>query len=498
MRVTAGKTIFFAAGAISVLLLVFAYFAYPVPAGDALYFVVPAVQFASKGELTSPLYPSDWMMDKIIDPSGMKRFLFYPPLFPLVVSALMPEATPRGALIAIAYINVAVIWLSALLLYKVVTRKNECTRPKACVIILALVALASSLAENGRPEVLARLWLVLGCLVPWYIPKKHAYIAYGILVGLMFATHPPAGIFSLLVLGLALGVKQKFNKDTMLQGSGALGIGFATALGGIALGPFGIRETIEATFRHAVAVEHIVTEGAQRWLTFSNALGHFITSPVTPFYGAVIILLLIEGALLFWKHRARSVSFCVALLCAIILLYVFARTTYLMGHIFYISLFAPLIFVVFMYFFLERGWLWKSATILIFLLVATGFLRTALLFPFFLKQGATLEEARTHFARLTKPYEGEDAPIGVTGGLWTLTENYKKVYAYNTWPDKPKEGTARIFFQQRYSGTRTPPAIDGCALIYDSFSSDLPQVFGVKLGNTMPGYGYAVYSCFNL
>ena len=44
MRITSGKTIFFVAGATSLLLLTFAYFAYPVPAGDALYFVVPAVQ----------------------------------------------------------------------------------------------------------------------------------------------------------------------------------------------------------------------------------------------------------------------------------------------------------------------------------------------------------------------------------------------------------------------------------------------------------------------
>ena len=134
---------------------------------------------------------------------------------------------------------------------------------------------------------------------------------------------------------------------------------------------------------------------------------------------------------------------------------------------------------------------------MVFILVATGFLRTTLLFPFFLKQGAALEEARAHFAELVRPLESEDALIGVTGGLWTLTENYEKVYAYNTWPEKPKEKTALVFFQQRYSGMRTPSAIDGCTLTYDSFSGSLPQIFGIKLGNTMPGYGYAVYDCLN-
>src|SRR3989344_1056302 len=497
MRITSGKTIFFVAGATSLLLLTFAYFAYPVPAGDALYFVVPAVQFTSKGELTSPLYPPEWMIDKIIDPTGMKRFLFYPPLFPLSVSVLMPEATPRGALLAIAFINVAVLCLSTLFFYKVAKKKKGAVWQKTLIVGLALIALASSLAENGRPEVLARLWLVLACLVPWYISKKYAYVVYGILAGLMFATHPPAGIFSLLILGIVFGVIYKW-KDVVFEGSKILGIGFMVALGGIAVGPFGVRETIEATFRHVATVNHIIAEGTEKWFTLSNVITHYVSSPATPFYGLVIILFVVESVLLYWKYRARLASPLITLLCAVILMYALGKVTYNMGHVFYISLFAPLMFAIFILFFLEQKWRWKSATVIILLLVATGFVRTALLFPFFLKQEVTLETARADFAKRVISYEGKDKWIGVTGGLWTLTEKYEKVYAYNTWPEKPKKGTALIFFQERYSGMRYPPAIDGCALTYDAFSKRLPQIFGIKLGNTMPGYGYAVYDCFNL
>lgn len=493
---TSGKSIFFAAGMISVLLLVFAYYAYPVPAGDSLYFVVPAVQFKEKGELTSPLYPSEWMMDKIIDPSGAKQFLFYPPLFPLVTSALSPEATPRGALIAIAFINIAVVWLSALLLYKVANKRGKHSWQKTLIMLLVLVALASSLAENGRPEVLARLWLVMGCLVPLYVPKKYAYIFYGILLGLMFATHPPAGIFSLLALGIAFGATYTF-KDVILQGSKILSIGFVTALGGIALGPFSIRETVEGTFRHAVTVSHIVAGETQKWLTPSNFFHNYIVSPTAPWYGLVALLILISGIFFYRKYRVRMVSPLISLVSAVALAYAMGKITYTIGHNFYLTLFAPLIFLVFAKLFLEGNIAWKGLTVFVCVLVTTGFIRTTLLFPFFLQQGATLEEARADFAELARPLEGKDGLIGVTGGLWTLSEDYEKVYAYNTWPERPKEKTALVFFQQRYSGIRTPPAIEGCARTYDSFSRDLPRIFGVKLGNTMPGYGYAVYDCFN-
>ncbi|MDP2704172.1 MAG: hypothetical protein Q8P01_03030 [bacterium] len=477
------------------LFLVFAYSVYPVPGGDSIFYLAPAVQFAARGTLISPFY-SEWLMDKIVDPSGMKRFLYYPPLFPLAVSALMPQATPQGALIAIALINIAVIALSILLFYKVATRKESLDWKKVFLIVIALLALASSLTETGRPETLARLWVALGALVYFYAHKKYDWVFYGILLGLMFATHPAGGIFSIFILGMVFGATLKL-KDVFLKGSATFFLGFLVFLGVIILGPFGISETIGGIFRHIITLNHIIAQLPQKFFTPSNMFKYFIAFPTAPFYAFVMLLVPVAGIFFYRKYRKCLVSTWLVLVCAAMLVYLFGKAISL-GHAFYTTLFAPLIFSIFIYLFLESGRFWKSVTITVLLLVATGFLRTTLLFPFFLKQGVTLEEARAHFARLTRPYEGKNVLFGVTGGLWTLTENYEKVYSYNTWPDKPKERTALVFFQQRYSGMLTPPPVDGCALTYDSFSKSVPKIFGVKLGNTMPGYGYAVYDCFNL
>ena len=117
--------IIFACLFIAALFLVFALNAYPVPAGDSQFFLVPAVQFAHNGTLISPLFPSEWEMDLLIDPSGMRRFLFYPPLFPLAVSFLMPVASALGVFTALAFLNIAVVAFSAFAFYKIATLKIQ-------------------------------------------------------------------------------------------------------------------------------------------------------------------------------------------------------------------------------------------------------------------------------------------------------------------------------------------------------------------------------------
>jgi hypothetical protein len=173
--------------------------------------------------------------------------------------------------------------------------------------------------------------------------------------------------------------------------------------------------------------------------------------------------------------------------------FILSKVTYSLGHVFYVSLFAPLIFAIFIFYFLKTGLFFKSVIIITFLLVGTGIVRTALLFPSFVAQGATLDNARKQFEVVINQ-RGRAMKIGLTGGLWALTEEYYNTYPYASL-EKLRDGTALIFFQQRYSGMLTPPPIEGCALFYDRFSKEIPRMFGVRLANTMPGYGYAIYDC---
>ena len=481
---------------VSSLLLVFAYNAYPVPAGDSMFFLVPTVQFAKYGNLTSPILPESYWVANVTDPSGVVKFLFYPPLFQLVLSFLMPTASPGGVLLAVSFINIAVVLLSALLFYKFVARKGNPTWLDICTVVVAIFALVASLAETGRPEVLARLWITLGALVPFYVSKKYDWIFYGVLLGLVFGTHVAAGVLFTLVLGLLLGITFPLGK-IVLRGAAILFIAFFVALGAIAFGPFGIQETVEGTLVNAVMAIHTAREGAGP-LTFQSLLNHYVFSQTAPFYLFVVLALFVSGFFFFSKYRKHVASPAITWLSAVTIGYVMGKIVYTVGHVYYITLFAPIVLSVILLFFLETGSIGKGSIIVILALVVAGFLRTAFLFPSFIKQDQGLDKARARIAEVVLPYKNKDVRIGIGGGsgggAWYFVDDYKNMYPYSV-PEKPKEKTAIIFLQQRYSGMLTPPEIPECVVMDDLFSRDVPRMFGIRIGNTMPGYGYAIYNC---
>ncbi len=288
------------------LFIIFAKNAYPVPAGDSQFFLVPAIQFTDKELLISPLFPDEKTIDLIIDPTGARRFLFEPPLFPLVLSVLMYEPSPFGVFMALALINIAVLILSAFLFYKL-AKRNGLNWSVVLATVLSILALASSLAETGRPETLVRLIVALALLVLFYVSRKYDWIFYGIFLGLIFATHPALGFISILILGIYFGATLKLNK-IILKSSTVFLIAFFTALGTIALGPFGIKETIEGTWANAITISHVLGAEGNEFLMFRSLISRYLTSQAAPFYGLVILLIFVAGFYFLFKHWKKIAS----------------------------------------------------------------------------------------------------------------------------------------------------------------------------------------------
>lgn len=486
--------IFFSVLAIACAFLIFAKNAYPVPAGDSQFFLVPAVQLAENGKLVTPLFPDEKTIDFLIDPSGARRFLFEPPLFPLFLEILMPIPSVFGIFWSLAFLNVAILILNAFLFYKVIVKEKKSSWVYVLLVLISILALASGLGESGRPEILVQLLVNSALLVLIFVSQKYAWIFYGIILGAVFAIHPGLGVMAFLILGIYYGVILKLNGVT-LRMSAILFIAFFITLGIIKLGPFGIKETIEGTWANAITISHALSLGNQGFLKASDLLGRYIISQTAPFYGFVVLLVFMAGIYFVYKYRKKIASLTAVFIFILVLIVFLIKSVFPGGHASYITAFAPLIFLILIRFFLEVNKYLKILTIFILVLVSTGFIRTALLFPFFIKQNEHLTEVRVDFAKFSSQYKNKGL-IGITGGLWTLTENYEGVYSYNVWPEKPKENTDLIFFQQRYSGMLEPPKIENCNIIEDKFSREIPKFLGIRLANTMPGYGYAAYSCF--
>lgn len=481
--------------AIAALLLVFAHNAYPVPGGDSVFFLVPALQLSNEGVLANPLF-SDEQNINSIDPSGMKKFLIYPPLFPLILNHGMAGASPIDIFVTIAILNIFTLWLCAWAFYRAAKKDGNLDWPKFCAVILGLLALASGLVGgSGRPEILSSLWVALGILVFFHVGKKYDWLLYGILSGLMFATHLTGGIIAFLALGTMLATRLRA-KEALSRFSGIVLISFPVFLSAIAIGPFGVRETILGTVRNALAVSSGYAAQFSEWFTVSKFVQYYILSPVTPFYAFVVILLLVSGWYFYKKYRPQIASPALFGLCVFSLLIMLASMIYSVGHIFYLLIFAPIIFLGFIRYFSESGIFPKAVVITVLFLVSTAFLRMAILFPPFLDGEPSFAQARETFSKASREHAGGNLKIGVTGSLWSLSEDYKNMYIYNAWPKKPKEGATLVFFQQKYSGLSAPLEIAGCIVSENRFSPDASKFLGVKLGNTPPGYNYAVYKCY--
>ncbi len=480
--------------ACAVLLVLFALLAYPVPGGDSGFFLVPALQLANAGVLTNPLFINEQAM-RIIDPSGQKRFLFNPPLYPLLLNHGMIGASPWDIFLSIAILSSLVIGASALALYRMAARVGSLTWPALSAVLLALLALASGLVgSSGRPEILASLWVALGILVFLHGNRRHDWILFGFLGGLMLSTHLVSGILALLVLGALFAARYQ-PRETLARFSGAALVELLTFTAVVSLGPFGVWETVRGAVINASQVSSGYAEQFSNLFTPSQFLHYYFLSPATPFYGLVVLLVFVSSVFFYRRYRVRIVSPFLFKLAAVGLVLAVGSILYSVGHVFYLVAFAPLLFLGFLRYFWEGGAAPKVAVLVVLALVATGIVRIILLFPVYLQATPTLSEARGVFRAASQQSSIQGLRIGVTGSFWTLSEDYDRMYLYNTYPEKPREDTALIFFQQRYSGLRTPPEIAGCVLIENRFSSTPPHVLGVPLGNTMPGYAYAAYQC---
>jgi len=109
------------------------------------------------------------------------------------------------------------------------------------------------------------------------------------------------------------------------------------------------------------------------------------------------------------------------------------------------------------------------------------------------QSGMQLADARANFEAIQR---GEHALVGISGHILFLTENYDMLrLVRDDLPRYPTNGldVEWLALGQSGSGRLEPAHFDGFELIQDHFRRQPPRLFGLKLGNTTPGYAFALY-----
>ena len=138
------------------------------------------------------------------DPTGQNRHVYYPPAFPLVVAALMPSATPRGAFLAVGALRAASVALAAWGLCLLAARLDPSRESRLTLLAaLALCGMATHwLPTLGRPEALGTLLVLLAALAALKLEGRGLVAALGVILGATAATQPMGGLQLALVVVL--------------------------------------------------------------------------------------------------------------------------------------------------------------------------------------------------------------------------------------------------------------------------------------------------------
>lgn len=469
------------------VVLAFAWNCWPVLEDDAIDFIPPAVTYASQGALVNEVNPL-WAQ---VDPAGEGRLVYHGFLYTLVVGKMAASATYPSVVWVMALIDVLALGACAFVLYRVATlRAGSFDFWRMALVALGVGGIASALISlRGRPEPFAMLLVALAAGCMFMLEWRWHFILAGGALGLMAASHPTGTLLCAPVVMVyasarcgpsqwlawlckALVVSLVFFGITMIWY------------------PYHLSEWVAGLVRHASIVS--------AWDRRGRVLQYWLTVPRTALFVPLYLVSLTCGLWLSWRFRDKirfRVGFGLSLVVFMLAAYFFNMRNPEMNYDFIL---APLIYGV-----LILGWgVWLACDakaclpgcrkLMLFLPLTAmavtnlGFLRQAALYPFFLNHGMKYLQARARLQEIRESWPGK---IELDGGLFTLTEDYHNL-AFTI--DGPRQAPLAVV-QQVNRGLLSPPKLENYELVEDHFSRVVPSLFGVRIGNTVGGYNFAVY-----
>jgi hypothetical protein len=480
------------AGAVALALVAFAARAYPTPSTDAPGFLVSALNLRLGRGFVNPFYPQM----AFADPTGAQRHVFYPPLFPLVVSALMPRPTPTGAFLVVAGLAAATVLLSCGLFLQL-ARKAEgaLAGSTAAIIGLSLCGLATtSLPTLGRAEALAAALVVVAALGGLRLEGARLVVFLGIVTGLVAASQPFGAVELTAMIGLAWSIREP-TTTALARTAAVAAIGLAVFATVLALSPYGLRETVAGILRAYPHTPWASPPGEGWWKPW-------VTARRSTFQGPLFLLAVLCGAHLLARRggaRSRPGFAAFALVLAACLYH--GSLTHHSRRNYNALLLSPLAFgLVVHWFAASKAWAGlraaralRAACLACVLGTAIGFLGYLAAFPWFLAHARGLEPMRAAWSTVPFP---AGARIVLMGNLWPLSEDYARMERLSPaalGDVMRRRPVPMVALGQRPEHRGSPPPLPGFDLIYDGFNREWPLRPPLLRYFLEEDYSFAVY-----
>jgi hypothetical protein len=404
---------------VSATLLFFAYKMYPPPMTDSIGFVPAAIALRNGYGLVNPIYSASH-----VDTTGAHRFIYYPPGFPLIISALSVSPSTKSAFLAIAFLRTLSLGLSAFVFYRAAGQNGKLTWPGTALVCLGLLALSTNwTAAEGRPEVIGSLSL-LGAMLTFLSQRgllRDLLVAAALAI--MSISHPVGAILSLLLLCMFYASSMVW-RDALKS---LFVIGLAAAILCaclLALSPNGLANTLIGTLhrsRESLPAGRGTYYDWKPWM-FS---GH------TTFSGVTILLAFITSVSMVFRYRKHIGSWSLLLgACGAFIWVSYVLVLRVPNRAYNLLLFNPLLFAIIIYGTCSlttqsrlRG-IGSLCCAVAFGLVGSGFIRYVVQYPVVRRHGLSYDAARVQVEHILKKYPEK---ICMSDYLWTLSEEYSRM-----------------------------------------------------------------------
>jgi hypothetical protein len=466
------------------LTFTFAFNGYPGFIQDSTCFLPTAYFINHFHQLINPLY--DAGLDAVYH-----RFLFYPPLFPYVIAfinSLMPEFY-NNMQVSLAFIDLLSLLVLLIAIYVYIKKvRLQFSSSLYLFFLIWLFALFSFYGiQEGRPEVLCKLFISLFVLNGVYHNKLFCNFNNGLLVGLNLITSPVSTFYLMLItLGLNL-YRNEFKPKPIVQTI----IGFAIVIGIFTIVyPYHLTELIKGLQKHSqnVIVNRFGTD------SFKNFISFYVTYAYAPLLiFNFLIAISCTAYVLIKKSKVLPLILLVVLTC-IISYFSFKDMPMNYNMLVLTPIFFFVIFVVFTKTINKKGQgfnLRLSSVVILVLLLANsvGFIRKTLLFY------ATQDNNKVTYNNFRKDFinvvnkTDQHKKVCITFSLWPYCLDHYKNITLN----QADTTIQYLMVQQLYSGAAEPPPLKDYKLIKSNFVNKRPKLGKLPLGNTYPWFQTAIY-----
>ena len=429
-------------------------------------------------------------LGETLDP-GRRRFIYHGFILQLLLAHILPANDTAIRLVELlGGIVVLYTLLTAGLIRLVLARTCPFTHGLALATGLTVAAIGTVASANAaRPEVFAGVVVTLACLATLRVGQNSSRIAilfHGVAVGVIGLTSPLSGVMAAFLAVMYQAWANGSIWRTIISSAVVGGIAVATAGALFTFFPFPVPDWVTAVRAHGrIAPYGTISPGGMVYGLVAN--------PILPGFGGFVAVGFAVGCrtVLRWRGAIGSPwLFATAFFGLSVLL---LATSLGIGakHYNFLPVIPPMIAVGFATLADRPRWLLAlggAAGV-----VSMGLVRSALVCVAFQSDGVSLREARAAFAAIGLSPE---VSVGCDGSAFYLIDDYHAARGIRRdWPNYPTNGLNLdyLVIGQQASGWITPPSFEGYDLIANHFVEHPPRVLGIRIGNTMPGYGFAVY-----